>query len=62
MAKSARLDILVNEVVNELLKSKAGSITPEIITRILIDKGKLSELSFNSKVFEQVKIILKEMI
>ena len=61
MVKSARLDILVNEVVNELLKSKE-TITPEIVTRNLIEKRKLSLLSFNSKVFEQIKIILKEMI
>jgi hypothetical protein len=61
MAKSERLEILVNEAVNELLKSKE-TITPDNITKFLIEKGKMSLLSFNSKVFEQIKIILKEMI
>ena len=59
MSKMARLNTLVSETVNDLVDKKETNITPELVTRVLIDKKKLSEKSFNSNVFEQVNLILK---
>jgi len=61
MAKLAKLNTLVENIINELARSKANDITPEIITKILIDRKEISEDSFNSNVFSQVKTIIKEL-
>jgi hypothetical protein len=61
MSKMARLNTIVIEAVKDLVDKKETNITPEIITRILIDKKKMSEESFNSNVFSQVKTIMKEL-
>jgi len=52
---------MVNDVVNDLIFMER-EITPEAVTRELIDQKKLHFKSFNSGVFAQVDIVLKKYL